>query len=115
MLFAAGRVAFGAGMLLAPRRVAHGWIGDDIERPPVALLVRAVGARDIVLGSGALLALASGQPARTWLQAGLAADLADTAITAAALRSLPRQGALATMALTIGAAAVGSRLSARLE
>jgi hypothetical protein len=25
MLFAAGRVAFGAGMLLAPRRVAHGW------------------------------------------------------------------------------------------
>ena len=115
MLFAAGRVAFGAGMLLAPRKVAHGWIGDDVERPPVAVLVRAVGARDLILGGGALLALASGQPAKAWLQAGVAADLADTAITAAALGKLPRQGALATMALTLVAAYGGSRLAAKAE
>jgi hypothetical protein len=89
-------------------------IGDDVERPPVALLVRAVGARDIVVGSGALLALANGQPARTWLQAGIAADLADAAITAASLRSLPRRGAIATMALTVAAAYVGARLASQV-
>jgi hypothetical protein len=115
MTFAAGRVAFGAAMLLAPRKVAHGWIGDDVERPPVELLVRAVGARDLVLGGGALLALVSGQPAKGWLRAGVAADLADTALTGAYLGRLPRPGALGTMVLTVVAAYAGVRLAAGVE
>jgi hypothetical protein len=112
MLFAAGRVAFGAGMILAPRRVAHAWIGDDADRPPVELLVRAVGARDIVIGAGAIAALAGNQPAKTWLRAGVAADLADAAITARYFSKLPRQGAIATIALAIVVAYTGNRVAA---
>ena len=112
MLFAAGRVAFGAGMLLAPRNVTHGWIGNDVDRPPVELLVRAVGVRDILIGAGAIAALATNQPAKTWLRAGVAADLADATLTAAYLGKLPRQGALGTIALTIAAAYIGNRLAA---
>ena len=113
MLFAAGRVAFGAGMLLAPRKVAHGWIGDDVDRPPVVLLVRAVGVRDILIGAGAIVALATNQPAKMWLRAGVAADLADASLTAAYLGKLPRQGALGTIALTIAAAYIGNRLASQ--
>jgi hypothetical protein len=115
MLIAAGRVAFGAALMLAPRRVAHGWIGDDVDRAPVELLVRSVGARDLVVGAGAIVAAASGQPVRPWLRAGAIADAADALLTAAYFSKLPRQGAMGTLALTAAAAYAGLRVSRRIE
>jgi hypothetical protein len=114
-LFAAGRIAFGAGMLFAPRKVAHGWIGDDADRASAEFLTRAVGIRDIIIGAGAMFALASGKPAQAWMRAGVAADVADSALTAAYLGKLPRQGALVTMAITISAAYAGNRLAGRVS
>ena len=92
MLVAGGRAAFGVALIAAPRRIAHGWIGDDVERPPVELLVRSIGVRDLVLGAGGLLAVASGRPVRPWVQAGVVADLADAALTAKYFSKLPPPG-----------------------
>ena len=111
----AGRVAFGLAFLLAPKKAAHGWIGDDVDRKPVELLVRAVGARDVVLGAGGVLAVASGQPVRPWLRAGVAADAADALTTGLYLRHLPLRGALATVALSAVAAYAGVRVAARVD
>ena len=111
----AGRVAFGLAFLLAPKKAAHGWIGDDVDRKPVELLVRAVGARDVVLGAGGVMAAMSGRPLRPWLRAGVAADAADALTTALYLKHLPRQGALATLGLTAVAALAGVRVAARVE
>ncbi len=115
MLLAAGRVAFGLAFLMAPRKAAHAWIGDDVDRKPVELLVRAVGARDVVLGAGGMLAVATGQPVRPWLRAGVGADAADALTTGLYLRHLPLQGALATLALTAGATYAGVRVAARVD
>ncbi len=115
MLLAGGRAAFGAALIIAPRRVAHGWIGEDVERPPVELLVRSIGVRDLLLGAGGLLAVASGRPVRPWVQAGVVADLADAGLTTAYFSKLPPQGAIVTLALTAVAAYAGLRISARVE
>lgn len=32
-IVAAGRLAFGAGLIAAPGRVASGWLGSDADRP----------------------------------------------------------------------------------
>jgi hypothetical protein len=115
ILMAAGRAAFGIALIAAPRKVAHGWIGDDVDRPPVELLVRALGARDLALGAGGVIAAASGQPVRPWLRAGIAADAADALLTAAYFSKLPRQGALGTVALAVAAAYAGMRIASRAD
>jgi hypothetical protein len=56
---ALGRVALGAGLLLAPAAVARPWIGAAADRPGTQVVLRGFGARDVVLG-GIALHLAGG-------------------------------------------------------
>src|SRR5215217_1105805 len=64
---AANRVLFGIGYLIWPDRVGSGWIGRSARRPQTRVLTRALGARDLVLGLGALAALRNGgAAARPW-------------------------------------------------
>ena len=72
-LLTAGRAAFGIGLLFYPRRVARSWLGDDVDRPTTEMLVRAVGARDLVIGAGGVVSLLRGEPA-----AGLSVTFART-------------------------------------
>ncbi len=115
MLLAAGRAMFGAGLLFAPKKAAHGWIGAAVDEPAPQMLVRAVGVRDLVIGAGGVLAIARGQTARGWIEAGAVADVADFAITVAYWGKLPKQGALMTMALTAVAGFAGVRLAPRVD
>ncbi len=115
MLLAVGRAAFGIGLLFYPRRVARGWIGDEIERPTSEMLVRAAGARELAIGAGGLVALLRGEPAHTWLTAGAVADAADFVLTAANFNKLPHPGRVGTMALTGIAAIIGLRLAPKLK
>ncbi len=112
---AIGRMALGAGLLARPAQTAHGWLGDDISRPVTRMLVQSIGARDLLLGAGTLLALQSGQPARRWVQVAIAADAADTVLTLLAFRSLPAVGRIATLAMTVGAAAGGLRIAGGVD
>jgi hypothetical protein len=106
-MMGAGRALFGAGFLVNPRGSMRPWIGDDADRPPVMLLTRAFGIRDLVIGAGALASLDDPKALRTWLVAGLASDATDLAVTYAAADEIPGWGRAMVMAVAGGAVAMG--------
>jgi hypothetical protein len=104
---AAGRVALGAGLLLAPGRVARGWLGDLAERPAVHSVLRGFGARDAVIGMIALHTLENPQVGPRWQRTCAAVDAVDALAAVAAARDLPLRGTLAVAVLGGGAAVAG--------
>jgi hypothetical protein len=55
-------------------------------------MARALGARDVALGMGALVAMNREAPTRGWLEAGALADAGDVAATLLGWQSAPRFG-----------------------
>ena len=58
--FALARVAYGAALTAAPRRVAGGWLPEDAGRPGTQVAIRGLGVRDVALAGGVLLAASVG-------------------------------------------------------
>ena len=110
---AANRVLFGIGFLAAPASAGRSWIGKPARLRQTQVFTRALGVRDLVLGAGALAALADDRAdPRPWFAAQAVADATDLIATLAAARALPRSGyrfALAT-AGTSTAVAVAATL-----
>lgn len=118
---AAGRVLLGVAALARPSVPARPWVGASADDLAAQVFGRALGARDIALGLGALAALrqsrpAGSGPARTrsasaaacaWLAAGALSDGLDATVTVAAWRRLPRTRWLIA-ASAGGAALVGA-------
>ncbi len=113
---AAGRVALGLTALAWPSGPARPWVGaaaaDDLA---VRVFGRALGARDLALGLGALAALrrpagtpGSGGSAAAWVAAGALSDALDVAASLAAWRELPRAGRWLVVASAGGAAVAGA-------
>ncbi|HXT88796.1 MAG TPA: hypothetical protein VN714_06010 [Trebonia sp.] len=109
---AAGRVGLGVAALLWPSVPARPWVGPAADEPGTRVLARALGARDLALGLGALAAAAktpsAGRPAGAWFAAGALSDALDAAVTAAAWRRLPRRTRWLVAASASGAAAAGA-------
>ena len=80
---ARGRMAFGAAFLVAPGTAARGWIGVDATRPGTRVITRALGARDLALGLGIVIAIDRGAPVRGWLEASALSDAVDFLATLA--------------------------------
>ncbi len=76
---AAGRIAYGAGLAVAPTLFAGFWIGERARDPRTRIMCRGFGARDLALGAGGLLALQRRDfgPARWWFAAQALSDTAD--------------------------------------
>ena len=110
---ASARVALGVTAFALPRLPARPWVGTDAARPSVGVMGRALGARDVALGLGALLALRGDGPVRGWLEAGGLADAGDVAATILAWRNGPRFGRWLVLAAATGGV-VGSVLLAPL-
>jgi hypothetical protein len=106
-LQALGRVALGAGLVLAPQRMARPWLGPDAGRPGTQVAVVALGARDLAIGAGTAWAVGGGEPARGWLLAGAIADAADLAATLANRSRLPSFGVAAVGCIAAGSTALG--------
>ena len=106
---AAGRIAFGAGLVLAPRLLAGPWIGARAGDPRTQLVIRGFGARDLALGVGGLRALHGGDagPARWWFAAQALGDATDLVVTLAAGDALPRPVKAGVAVLASGAVAIG--------
>jgi len=87
---AVARVGVGAAMILAPGRFFRAGSGTE------TLLMKTIGIRDVVLGSGACNAWASGGQAdfRRWAAVGLLSDSADLVL---GLRSRPLVGSRSAM------------------
>jgi hypothetical protein len=117
-MLAVNRVLFGVGYLAAPERTAGSWIGRAAQKEGTKVFTRALGARDLALGAGALQALArQGADPRPWFAAHALADATDFAATLAARDRLPREGVRFALAMAGAstAIAVAGALSASGE
>ena len=112
---AAGRVALGVAALARPALPARPGVGASADELGARVFGRALGARDIALGLGALAALriapagaAGAGAAGVWVAAGALSDALDVAITAAAWPELPRTTRWLVAASAGGAAVAGA-------
>lgn len=111
----AGRIAIGAALVAVPARPGGDWVGEDGRTPGGQVAMRALGAREILVGAGAFHAARGGdaKTAATWALAIAACDLVDAAATGVAAGSLPHRG-VPVGALALGSAAAGALIAARL-
>jgi hypothetical protein len=115
---AAGRVALGLTALVWPSVPARPWVGGAADELGARVFGRALGARDLALGLGALAALqgpaarqgpATGVgPASAWVAAGALSDALDVAASLASWRELPRVGRWFVVGSAAGAALAGA-------
>jgi hypothetical protein len=113
--YAAGRVALGAALLLAPRRLGRVWLGAPADTPAGAVAVRAFAVRDLVIGGIALHTVDHPEVGPRWQRTCAAVDAVDLAATAAARGAVPPVGSALVMAMAAGGAAVGGWLGAALS
>ena len=107
---AVNRITFGAGLILAPSLYARSWVGSkDAGRDTVKVLARALGARDLALGAGGLLALREGdaERARRWFAAQGVTDAVDFLATIGA-RGVPLPARVFAATMAAGSAAIAA-------
>ena len=109
---AAGRVALGLTALAWPSVPARPWVGAAADDLAARVFGRALGARDVALGLGALAALqrpgAEPGSASAWVAAGALSDALDVAASLASWRELPRVTRWLVAASAGGAALTGA-------
>ncbi len=109
---AAGRVALGLTALAWPSVPARPWVGGAADELAARVFGRALGARDLALGLGALAALqgpATGTAsASAWVAAGALSDALDVVASVSSWRELPRIGRWLVVASAGGAALAGA-------
>ena len=111
---AVGRIAIGIVALVAPTVPLRPWVGRDFAwQPRAKLLARSLGARDLALGIGVMLALRHKAPVRGWVEGAGLADAGDTLATLLAFGKLPKSGRWLVLASAAGAAAA-ARVAAPL-
>ena len=110
--YAIGRLAFGAGALIAPKPSARLLLGPAGEEPAPRTLMANFGTRDVLLGAGLLHALRDRGPTRPWVVAGFAADVLDTVVQLREWQDLPAGRRAAGVGSAVAAAAVGAGLLA---
>jgi hypothetical protein len=99
------RVAYGAALMAAPRRLTLRWLGPGATQYRGGVVaLRALGMREALLHAGAIAALWRGEPLRPWLAASIGGDVGDIAWTAAARSSLPDGSAPVTAGVAGGSA-----------
>ena len=110
---AAGRVAAGFALLLAPGRTSRAWVGD--QGPAGEVLTRCVGVRDLVMGGIALHTVDHPQVGPRWVATCALADAVDAGASYAARRALPPVGAVWVPAIASASAVVGLAASVALR
>ena len=114
--YAGGRIAIGLLLLLFPRRMARGLFGASEVSPAVVYFARLLGARDAILGAGAIAAMQQQEDGdatariRPWMSYGAAADAVDALATLLAYRHLPKRKRFAVLTMATGGAATGGYL-----
>lgn len=112
-MLAYARIGLGIALFAAPRTTARRWLRREVS-PAAGVLARGLGARDIVVGVGMLVTVDDGDDIDRWMDAGITADLADTAAALMARDDLEPRTVAGTMAVTLGAAGAGLALERAL-
>jgi hypothetical protein len=110
-----GRVAIGVVSLLAPQLVGRVIAGSEASGGGASLFARMVGARDIGLGLGVLIALDRGAPVRGWLEASALVDGIDVAACLLARDHIRTSLIPGIAGLAAGGALLSGWLSRRLD
>jgi hypothetical protein len=106
---AAGRAAIGVTALAWPAAPSRPWVGAAADDLAARVFARALGARDLALGLGALAALQTQDAsASLWVAAGALSDTLDVAASLASWRELPRVGRWLVAGSAAGAALTGA-------
>jgi hypothetical protein len=109
---AAGRVVLGVTALARPSVPARPWVGAAADDVAARVFGRALGARDLALGLGALSALhgvaAERESASAWVAAGALSDALDVTASAASWGELPRRSRWLVAVAAGGAALTGA-------
>ena len=107
---AAGRVALGVTALVWPSVPARPWVGPAADGVAARVFGRALGARDLALGLGALAALQGpgAGSARAWVAAGALSDALDVVASVSSWDELPRITRWLVAASAGGAALAGA-------
>jgi hypothetical protein len=114
-LQAAGRLALGGGLALAPGLFAGAWVGGVADKRDGQVLAIGLGARDVAIALGTLRALRRRRGAGTWLRAGVVADAADLVATLRAREYLPPLAVPAVAAIAGGSVLLGAYLQSALN
>lgn len=112
---AAGRIAIGTALFIAPGTTGRWWLGPAADDPGAKLATRGLGARDAAIGVGTLLSLERPEEATTWIEAGIAADLSDAVAMGFAAKDRPRSVVAGLLGIAGGAAALGAWLRTALR
>ena len=112
---AGGRIAIGVLSLLAPGVVGRAMTGPDGATGAARLFARMVGARDLGLGLGVLVALDRGAPVRGWLEVSAVVDGIDAGACLLARRHLRTGVFPAAVGLATGGALLSGWLSLELD
>jgi hypothetical protein len=102
---ATARVVFGLAFVAMPGRTGRVWIGRDAERTAVRVLTQAIGARDLTMGLGALVAMRRGKHVRGWMEAISLTDALDFTCGLLAKDAIPPSSRAAVLVLAGGSAA----------
>ena len=110
VILARGRIAIGVVSLSAQELVGRTMAGRAGSQGATRLFARMVGARDLGLGLGVLVALDRGAPVRGWLEASAVVDGIDAAACLLARHHIRAS----VFPGVVGLAAAGALLSAWL-
>ncbi len=98
------RILYGLGLLAAPASITKRWLGPTRSTPAAQVGLRALGAREVAIHTGGLIAILTDRPIRPFAAMSIAGDLSDIVTTAAAKGDLPEHAAPATLAVAGGSA-----------
>jgi len=105
------RIAAGAALFLTPKLAARSWTGERTESTTAGLAIRGMGARDVALGVGLVIAIERDAPVRGWLEAGVLSDGADAVGTLMNWRAMSNVRSLFWFATEVSTAVLGMRLA----
>jgi hypothetical protein len=112
---ARARIAIGIVMVAVPGRASRlmgGEHGDDGSAP---VFLRMLGARDIALGLGTVVALDRGAPVRGWLEGSALADAGDVVASVLGRGRLTPNGFIGTAGIAAVSTVLGALLARRLD
>jgi hypothetical protein len=109
------RMAIGVAAVVAPGLAARFMGGRRRSSGIAPVFARMLGARDIALGLGTVIALDRGSPVRGWLEGGALADSVDCVACVLARDEMPPIALGAAAGLGAASAIVGLFLSRRLD
>jgi hypothetical protein len=114
LLLARARIAIGVAAMVAPglaSRVLSGRKASGIE----PLLARMLGARDLTLGLGTVIAIDRGAPVRGWLEASAVSDAVDCLSSLLAKSRMSKLAFVGTVSLAATSAVTGAVLATQLD